>query len=379
MIGWSTRSARIVALGAVLLGTVGGSLAPDDVSTAAAPAAVLDPATLTQAPESADSSSTTAPPAPTTPDEPSTTAARVDDGRAVHDHGDGARHDRTGHRPGDHRGTHREHRRPGHVGRDGAAEHRCSPVDRGSADDGRGARARPRRRCHHRHAARRRPRHLRPRAASTTPTPARPTPTFAAGRSFQCGDVVVYFDVLDVSAAAAAGSSTVTLVTDFDTSFSDGGTGFTDVAATLAIDDTTYTADGNESLATDVTDNGSGALELTATVGGVDAGERIVVEYRATLGCDPADAPAGALAVTPDSLSVTDALGAIDHRCAGRAGRPRRVTHRGRHARRGVPGPRRFDGRLVGTGVDRCPGRRHAHLDTRRPVRAAGLRAVHRR
>ena len=111
--------------------------------------------------------------------------------------------------------------------------------------------------------------------------------TFAGGRSFQCGDVVVYFDVLEVSAAAAAGSSTVTLVTDFDTSFSGGGTGFTDVAATLAIDDSTYAAGGNESLATDVTDDGSGALELTATVGGVDAGERIVVEYPPRLAATP--------------------------------------------------------------------------------------------
>ena len=378
MIGWSTRSARIVALGAVLLGTVGGSLAPDDVSTAAAPAAVLDPATLTQAPESADSSSTTAPPAPTTPDEPSTTAAVSTTVAPSTTTATVPDTTETGTVPATTEAPTASTDAP--VTSDETVPPSTDAVPSTEVPPTTGEVLAP-----------------GPDAGAITATLLAAAPdtygssslddadvgeadtTFAAGRSFQCGDVVVYFDVLDVSAAAAAGSSTVTLVTDFDTSFSDGGTGFTDVAATLAVDDSTYAADGNESLATDVTDNGSGALELTATVGGVDAGERIVVEYRATLGCDPADAPAGTLAVTPDSLSVTDALGASTSGVPGEpvvldASRIEAAT-----PDEECPAPDDSTGDSSAPGVHRRPGRRHAHLDTRRPVRAAGLRAVHRR
>ena len=261
MIGWSTRSARIVALGAVLLGTVGGSLAPDDVSTAAAPAAVLDPATLTQAPESADSSSTTAPPAPTTPDEPSTTAAVPTTVAPSTTTATVPDTTETGTVPATTEAPTASTDAP--VTSDETVPPSTDAVPSTEVPPTTGEVLAP-----------------GPDAGAITATLLAAAPdtygssslddadvgeadtTFAAGRSFQCGDVVVYFDVLDVSAAAAAGSSTVTLVTDFDTSFSDGGTGFTDVAATLAVDDTTYAADGNESLATDVTDNGSGALEL---------------------------------------------------------------------------------------------------------------------
>ncbi len=140
------------------------------------------------------------------------------------------------------------------------------------------------------------------------------------GRPFRCTDVVVYFHQLDVSASAASGSATVTLVTEFDSAFSGGGTGFADVEATLATADSGWVAGGDESIATHLEPSTSGEpMQLTVTIGGVDAGEHLVVEYRATLGCDPTDPPSGELAATPTELSVSDGGGASTQ---GDAGRP---------------------------------------------------------
>ncbi|RPF20674.1 InlB B-repeat-containing protein [Myceligenerans xiligouense] len=107
-------------------------------------------------------------------------------------------------------------------------------------------------------------------------------------RIFECGDTIVYFQVVPVDDDAPDGESTVTLSTEFETRFGNNDqVGITEVEAFLATDDSSWSSDSEETISGTFASGtwSDGELVLVSTVDDVEAGETIVVEYHATLTC----------------------------------------------------------------------------------------------
>ncbi|WP_460707645.1 hypothetical protein, partial [Myceligenerans halotolerans] len=107
-------------------------------------------------------------------------------------------------------------------------------------------------------------------------------------RFFECGDTIVYFQVIPVAEDAPLGESEVTVTAEFETRFGNNDqVGITEVTAFLAMDDSSWSSDGEETIMGTMASGTwtDGELVLASTIDDVEAGETIVVEYHATLTC----------------------------------------------------------------------------------------------
>ncbi len=139
-------------------------------------------------------------------------------------------------------------------------------------------------------------------------------------RFFGCGDTIVYYQIVEVG-GTAEGESELTVTTDFDTRFgNEDQVGITEVTALLPFDDTGYDSDGEETIV-GTTASGTwsdGQISLESTITDVEAGETIIVEYRATLTCGipPGDitgnlhAGSGGMVITQSDGTSQDVPGA---------------------------------------------------------------------
>ncbi len=134
----------------------------------------------------------------------------------------------------------------------------------------------------------------------------------SAGRTFQCGDTIVYYQVVTVG-GSATGESVLTVRTNFDTRFGNSSrVGITEVTAFLAKDDSRYLGDEEETISgTSASGTWSdGQLSLVSTVDDVEAGDQIVVEYHATLTCgNPPGTITGNLQAASGGMTISQNAG----------------------------------------------------------------------
>jgi large repetitive protein len=139
----------------------------------------------------------------------------------------------------------------------------------------------------------------------------------SAGRTYTCGDTVIYFATIAVDAAAPTGESTLTVNMSFDTAFGNAdNVGITAMTVILPTGDSQFASDGEETL-TGQTSASAGdhdvgvPLTISTTITDIEAGEFIVLEYRGTLTCgDPGGVPAGTLLAKFDNACVSGNAGA---------------------------------------------------------------------
>ncbi len=133
-------------------------------------------------------------------------------------------------------------------------------------------------------------------------------------RFFECGDTIIYFQIVEVAADAPGGESVLEVTTDFDTRFGNQDqVGITEVTAFLAVGDSGYVSDGEETISgTSVSGTWSdGQISLTSAITDVEAGETIVVEYHATLTCgNPPGTITGNLHAGSGGMTISQNAGA---------------------------------------------------------------------
>lgn len=114
------------------------------------------------------------------------------------------------------------------------------------------------------------------------------------GGDFACGDIVQFLTAVDTD-DEATGAQTILLDYSFDAEPTGGGpVGYVDIvyASINPGDSGNENLDGNETVALTAEDTSGDPITGTVTVGGLDAGDQIIVSIGVELGCsgDPADA-----------------------------------------------------------------------------------------
>src|SRR5215213_10653458 len=107
------------------------------------------------------------------------------------------------------------------------------------------------------------------------------------GGDFNCGDTVVFFDAITVKASASAGASTIEVVNSYNRfTTSHGDIGFWSVGTVfLSTSDPGYISNGNETLSAIISSTTSQTI-VTATIDGVEPGEKIILREELVLVCN---------------------------------------------------------------------------------------------